>query len=118
MAKKIYISGKMGEKTLSKATKEKFAQAEERMKNDGWSVFNPAGADFQEALNEHLAYLRSRRNLRNEAGEVLVWDMGAIARCDAIYMLKDWRDSPGATAEYYFAKAIGIKILYEDESNS
>jgi hypothetical protein len=33
-------------------------------------------------------------------------------------MLRDWKESPGATTEYYFAKASGLEILFEDESNS
>ena len=44
---------------------------------------------------------------------LLLWDMHALALCDAIYMLKDWKESNGATAEYYFAKACGKEIIFE-----
>ncbi len=39
--KLIYISGKMGEKRLSKATIKKFEAAQEKLANDGWAVINP-----------------------------------------------------------------------------
>ena len=36
--------------------------------------------------------------------------------CDGIYMLDNWKDSKGAKAEYYFADAIGLEIMFEDEA--
>jgi hypothetical protein len=116
MANKIYISGKMGEKVLSQATKEKFARAEEKLRGEGWSyVQNPASDDFQRSLYDYISYRNGRRT---PEADIMLFDIGLLAECDAIYMLRDWRESPGATAEHYFAKAIGIKIIYEDESNT
>ncbi len=37
-------------------------------------------------------------------------DIRALSTCDAICLLPDWRDSPGAKAELAFAKAIGIEV--------
>ena len=112
--KKIYISGKMGEKVLSQETIEKFARAEEQLRTKGCDcVHNPACESFQEALHDYLAY---GNNGENKDAAILLFDMGCIARCDAIYMLRDWKESPGARAEYYYAKAIGLEIIHEDES--
>jgi hypothetical protein len=36
-----------------------------------------------------------------------------LALANAIYMLKDWRSSPGARAEHAFAKACKKEIIYE-----
>lgn len=36
--------------------------------------------------------------------------------CDAIYMLRGWQDSKGATAEHAVAKWIGLEIIYQGES--
>ena len=33
---------------------------------------------------------------------------------DAIYMLKDWTESPGAIIEWSWAQARGIPVLYQD----
>ena len=35
--------------------------------------------------------------------------------CDAIYMLRGWQDSKGATAEHAVAKWIGLEIIYQGE---
>uniref|UniRef100_UPI004048D65F DUF4406 domain-containing protein n=1 Tax=Shewanella baltica TaxID=62322 RepID=UPI004048D65F len=34
-----------------------------------------------------------------------------IRACSEIVMLPGWRNSDGATAEYYYAKKIGIKVI-------
>ncbi|MBW3514953.1 DUF4406 domain-containing protein [Shewanella sp. NKUCC01_JLK] len=35
-----------------------------------------------------------------------------IRACSEIVMLPGWRKSAGATAEYYYAKKIGLKIVF------
>ena len=37
-----------------------------------------------------------------------------LNKADEIYMLNDWKQSPGACAEYDFATAKGMKIRYEE----
>lgn len=37
----------------------------------------------------------------------------ALLHCDAIYVLPDWVDSKGATAEVNLAKALGLEIIYQ-----
>jgi len=46
-----------------------------------------------------------------------VWldgDLEIISRCDAIYMLKGFEDSKGATAELERALDLGLDVYYED----
>ena len=45
--------------------------------------------------------------------DYLLADMEAISRCDAIFMCRDWYLSRGCSAERTFAKAIGVKRLYQ-----
>ena len=47
--------------------------------------------------------------------ELLLADMEAIAHCDAIFVCKGWRDSKGCLADRAFAKAIGVKRLYQED---
>lgn len=45
-----------------------------------------------------------------------VWlngDLEILKRCDAIYLLSNWRDSEGAKTEKELAEKIGLKILYQ-----
>jgi hypothetical protein len=41
--------------------------------------------------------------------------MVLVGMCDAIYMLDNWEDSPGAKAEKAYAEALGLNIMYESE---
>ena len=118
--KLIYISGKMGEKKLSKATVKKFEAAQEKLSNDGWAVINPAGKVFQHDAQHHVRIEEAKwQNLDFGAFDwyawLLLWDMHNLALCDAIYLLRDWRDSPGSKSEYYYAKACGKEIIMEEE---
>jgi hypothetical protein len=45
-----------------------------------------------------------------------VWlegDLEILRHCDAIYMLKAWRDSAGAKTELKLAQELGFEILYQ-----
>ena len=109
--KKIYISGKMGEKVLSQATIEKFARAEAKLRGEGWGyVQNPASDSFQECLHDYIAL---RKGERSQEADIMLFDLDMLSLCDTIYMLRDWKESPGACAEHAFAKACKKKIIYE-----
>ena len=116
----IYISGKMGEKVLSATTIEKFRVAQDRLVREGWAVINPTSEQFQKDAQKHVR-IESKKWQDLEFGEfdwyawLLLWDMHSLALCDAIYMLADWHDSPGATAEHAYAKACKKEIVYEKE---
>ena len=111
----------MGERSLSEATKEKFAQAEARLKSEGWDPINPATGEYQELMLEQLDENREDwedgdiGTTFNEYGMMLIHDLRFISLCDAIYMLADWRLSPGARVEHEYAKALGKEIRYEVE---
>lgn len=122
MSKKvIYISGKMGEKVLSEKTIAKFNAAQARLENEGWEVVNPASAQFQREAERVVMMEEARwRNDKNEGdfdwySYILLFDLYIIAPCDAIYMLSDWTDSPGATSEHAYAKACKKEIIYENK---
>lgn len=118
--KMIYISGKMGEKRLSKATVAKFEKAQNKLLDEGWAIINPANPKLQREAQEHVR-IEEKKWKKFDYGEfdwyawLLLWDMHMLALCEAIYMLSDWRDSPGATAEYYYAKACKKEVIFEDE---
>ena len=45
--------------------------------------------------------------------DYLLADLREIRHCDAIFMCRGWSDSSGCYAEWSFAWAIGITILYK-----
>lgn len=111
----------MGEKSLSEATRDKFATAEERLKAEGWDPINPATDEYQDFMQGVLAEAfedwedSDIEGEWNEYAEMLMHDLRIISLCDALYMLADWKQSPGATAEHAYAKALGKEIRYEVE---
>lgn len=80
---RIYISGAI---TGTTDYKERFAVAEEKLKANGYEVVNPA------RVTESLPKSFTWRQYMRVA-------LSAMAPCDAIYMLKGWEHSRGATIE-------------------
>ena len=114
---KIYMSGKIGEKVISDATRQKFAKIQKMVEAQGHTVFNPVSDEWQDYLRTwmkgHDIYLHN--NGISEYTETLRLDIGVLIKCDAIYMLPDFIDSPGAKAEHAFAIACKMQVFYDDE---
>lgn len=112
---RIYISGKIGEEVISEATRQKFAKAEELLKDvfgaEIVDVINPAADHIQDALKMHY----SMKGINPWYEETLLYMLHWLETCTAIYMLPDFLNSPGAKAEHAFAIATKKKIFYADE---
>jgi len=99
--KKIYIAGKIaGDKNY----REKFLQAKADLIIKGvkagerYQVMNPA------VLPAGM-----------ESGDYMRICFSMLDSADAIYMLKDWKDSQGAILEYKYAEYVGKKIMFEKD---
>ena len=96
--KKVYIGGKMT--GLSKEeSQDLFNRAETALKAQGYEVVNPWKIEVPKHYSGQL--LRSLEEL---------------AKCDAIYLLDNWTTSNGANCEYWFAKGMGIEIMFGDRA--
>ena len=111
--KRIYISGKMGESTLSDYTKKKFRKAEELLEKFGYDVFNPACEEWQYVLSQQAESAGLSGRAKYEM--CLFLDIRELKKRDAIYMLEDWASSPGAIAELSYALATGKEIILESD---
>ena len=93
---KIYISGKI---TGIRYYKQVFSAAEKTLLQDGHNVMNPAilpiGFSWDEYM--HVCY-------------------AMIDVCDAVYMLKNWTSSKGASAEYTYALKLNKLIIFEGQN--
>lgn len=107
---RVYISGKIGEEVLSKATHQKFAKAEELLKARGFETFNPTTS----GLGRHAESIAKIEGTTFYE-EIMMLDLHQLKDCDAIYMLADFLDSPGAKAEHALAIAFKKKVYYADE---
>lgn len=109
MKKKIYIAGKIGEAYPSEVTLRKFERAEQLLQSRGYDTFNPTRSGLGTKA-EALAKEKGTDFYR----EIMLLDLEALAGCDAICMLPDWIESPGAEVEFRFAQAIGLDIMYKN----
>lgn len=111
--KKIYIAGKIGTWNINEVSnecKEKFANTEKwlREKYKGkCSIINPLKliADRAEFLGED--------NL-DKIG-IFTECVSGVMHSDAIYLLKDWQESEGATIEKQIAEYLGKEIIFEEK---
>lgn len=114
MKKKVYISGKIGEEeVLSEETRQKFAQAEAKMRMLGYDVFNPTTSGLGEE-----AMRRAKANGTTFYKEILLLDLEQEKLCDAIILLPDYTQSPGARVEFDYAQAIGLEIKFADRNHA
>lgn len=92
--KVIYIAGPI---TGVKHWKKAFNKAERELAKRGWDICSPVNV------------------VADTIRETMAMELDFIARCaDAVYMLKGWEVSLGAQAEWALARALGLKIIYED----
>lgn len=115
---RVYISGKIGEKVISEATRRKFNIIQEALTFEGHDVFNPTDTKWDESLKKQFPIDHATKPNGDKLSfytYALLRDLMALATCDAIYMLPCFLDSPGAKAEHAFAIASGLKVYYDDE---
>lgn len=106
---KVYISGKIGETNISEATRKKFEHAALVLRNRMHEPFNPCDEEWQEHLKKQCRF--DVDPWFDFYTYVLLRDQMALATKDAICLLPDWKESPGAKAELAFARATGKTIL-------
>ena len=95
---KIYISGSISGRPQS-AAKLHFAFASEDIKKMGHEHVNPIEiSPFDESKTWK---------------DYMIDDIKQLLYCDAIYMLRGWEMSKGANIEYFIAKELGLKIMFE-----
>ncbi len=90
----IYVAGPItGRKNFNR---EAFARASDNLRQQGFSVFNPAAANLE---NDPLP-------------KIMSYVLGQLCECDAIALLPGWWRSGGARIEWMLAKYLGIKVIY------
>lgn len=115
----IYISGKIGEEVISEATRKKFMRARDTLLKMGHKVYDPTDPNFQEDLKKHVDIEEEKWKEESDLSfdryaRILLFDLHFVALSDAVLMLEDWNDSPGARSEHEFAKSTGKKVFYTD----
>jgi hypothetical protein len=104
-----------------------FFAGEERLRDAGWEVFNPArmdvvlddgGAAQNLSIDEQHAHAGAPTNARRYAkrdARILI-DVLRVENGDAVVVLPDWEESVGARAEVAIARWVGLPILTLEEA--
>jgi len=113
MKKKIYVAGPMqGKEEFNFPA---FKTATYTLRREGWEVFSPHERD-QEDYGEDFG--KGTKGTHEEVPEFSLRDALAAdtdwicKEADAIYMLRGWEKSRGATAEHALSIALGHEIIY------
>lgn len=109
---KIYLAGPM--RGIKDFNFPLFHATAAELRKQGHEVFNPAehdenvyGVGFNKSENGFFGDIPFF-NIRS----ALLFDlMELIQNCDTIALLPGWENSSGAKAEYWAAKAIGLKVI-------
>lgn len=99
---KIYISGKISGVDRTKY-EDKFRYAAQRLRDRGHKVINPV----------YMCAGLARDGFTYD--DLMQIDIAALEVCDAVYMLADWKESPGARREHERAEELGLEIIYQEE---
>jgi hypothetical protein len=96
---KIYISGRISGLPFDEV-QAKFTAAERILVEKGYKTVSPlkTGIPYSAPWEIHVAM-----------------DIILLIGCDAIFLLKDWKYSKGATLEKNIAELIGKNVIYEEE---
>ena len=96
MDKRVYISGKITGLPFDEVV-DAFEAAGKQIEAWGYTPVDPTLIQIYDLTYEE--YMRI--------------DFVLLESCDAIYMMKNWGDSPGARRELEHAQKIGKEIIYE-----
>ena len=98
---KIYISGAI---TGTDDYMERFAKAEKKLTEKGYSVINPA------KVNAQLPEDTTRK-------EYMKTSIAMLDMCDIIFLMDGWQQSKGCGIEFEYAYEHGISIVFEKGRN-
>lgn len=96
--KKIYISGAISGLPENEVA-EKFERVSLKLSKLGFSPVVP----LENGLPKDASY-----------EEHILRDLEMLSECDFIYFCSDWERSNGCRIEYYFARATGITMMFEE----
>lgn len=110
--KRCYVAGPM--RGYPNLNFPEFDRVSGMLRSQGWYVISPADHDRSLGFDPG----DNREYTEQVYNELMRWDIGQVLSADAIYMMRNWQSSEGATVEFTVAKAIGITIMYEEDTSN
>lgn len=97
MRSKCYIAGKISN-LPEDVYKKNFTDAKGEVEKLGFEPISPVDLPHDHDRT-WLSYMRE--------------DLTELLKCEAVYALSNWSDSPGATIEVKTAESLGLKVIYQ-----
>lgn len=91
---KVYVAGRM--RGVPDLNRPAFAQASDKLRNEGYSVYNPAAANLEGM----------------PLGRIMAQVLAQLCEAEAIALLPGWWRSGGARIEWMLAKYLKLEIIY------
>lgn len=126
MKRTIYLAGPMRGREFFNFPA--FERITAMLDMEGWVVVSPHEMDLERGFNPFEWNEECQRQEikpdwnnwppqfadRGIKRDVIRKNMDVLLDCDAIWMMEDWKESVGATSEYWLARFAGLEILGED----
>ena len=107
--RRIYIAGPITAPTHEEMilNTKRFDEIEAFLREHRWETLNPVRQVGHDIRAEDFKMQPWHTYLRE--------DIHLLVSADAIYMMRGWWASKGATLEHHIAKELGFEILYEED---
>ncbi|WP_289054199.1 DUF4406 domain-containing protein [Carboxylicivirga marina] len=102
---RVYIAGKVGNETVSLTDEEhqeavdKFRRIERELLNAGFETRNPMNFVPKDVVNWQ---------------EAMKLCIPELCKCNALYLIHDFKESKGAMMEYTIANKLGFRLITPD----
>lgn len=103
----IYIAGPM--RGYPRFNFDAFDAAEKELAGKGYNALSPHRMELDHGFDPSKSLDANGFDLK----EAVRRDVEAIIAADAVYMLKGWEQSAGATAEFHIARWLDKEIIFE-----
>lgn len=110
---RVYIAGPIKD---TPGAINNFSKAAEYLKRKGHTPISPIGILPWNHDGPCPTTYSAGEGSEHDAACYLRSDLAALLWCDAIFMLRGWEKSRGASAELFVAQTIGIPITFQAAS--
>jgi hypothetical protein len=115
MATSVYVAGPM--RGYPRFNFDNFERYTQILRSMGYVVMSPHEHDLEVGINpdtdeDSPVYAEADPQLMKD---LIMWDLNAVANCDAIFLLDGWEKSRGVKAELALAEFLSKTVLYQSD---
>lgn len=93
-------------------------KAKLQVEHPDWTIISPADEDRNLGMSPEKYESQNESERKEFLHNVIIFDLGLVSRCDAVYHIKGWRDSLGfCWVEHWYSKRMGKTMIFELEKD-